>query len=107
MAGADTAQPARKDLPVVGDEAAERPVVLVIDEADPGLAERAGFLWSAHGLLLVVVVIGIAAPSGRCLFLAHRGRPDLVLVQRDEVADDAIVELERALVLGEHGWFDA
>src|SRR5687768_18369015 len=48
VAGARSAQPARQDLAVVGDEASERAVVLVVDEADTRLAEGAGFLWSSH-----------------------------------------------------------
>ena len=58
---ADAAQAARQDLAVVGDEAAERAVILVVDEADARLAERAGLWWASHGLFLVLVVVVVAA----------------------------------------------
>src|SRR6266542_2433343 len=98
---AGSAQAARENLPLIGDESAERAVVLVIDEADPSFAERAAFLWSSHGLILVVVVI-VAAGRGGELFLGHLRSAHLVFVEWDEVADDAVIELERSLVLGKH-----
>src|SRR5687768_959598 len=58
---ADSAQAARQDLAVVGDEAAERAIILVVQEADARLAEGAGLLWASHGLFLVVVVVVAAA----------------------------------------------
>src|SRR4029078_11685060 len=51
--------------------------------------------------LVVVVCIVIAARCGRELFFGLRRRTDFVLVQGDQVANDAVIELERALVLGE------
>src|SRR5262249_42956131 len=93
MARARAAQAARQDLAGVGEEPAEGAVILVVDEAHAGLAERAGLLWAAHRLLLVVVVIrGAGALRGE-LFFRHHRRADLVLVERDEEADDAFVEL--------------
>src|SRR5687767_12483957 len=45
---AHATEPARQDLAVIRDEAAERAVILVVDEPNARLAERAGFLSSAH-----------------------------------------------------------
>src|SRR5688572_24666485 len=100
VARARSAQAARQDLPVVGDEAAERPIILVVDEVDPALAEGTRFLWTAHGLLLVVVVVLIAPRAGRGgeLLFGELRCAKLTIVQRQEVADDAIVEPEGALV---------
>ena len=39
----------------------------------------------------------------RELFFGHRRSADFVLEERDEVTDDAVVELDGALVLGERG----
>src|SRR5919199_894409 len=69
VARADAAQATRQNLPVVGDEAAERAVVLVVHEADARLAERAGLLWAAHRLLLVLVVFVAPPARGGHLFL--------------------------------------
>lgn len=103
VARAGSAEAARKNLALVGDEAAEGAVILVIDPAYASFAERAALLWSSHCRLILVVVV-IVTP--RCLhgelFFTHRRSADFVLVQRDEVADDAIVELERALELGKN-----
>src|SRR4051812_37664603 len=98
MTGADAAQPARQNLAVVGDETAKRTVILVVDESNARLAEWAGFLGSAHGLVLVLIIF-VAPTRGEHLFLGHWRRTDLVFVERDEVAHNAVVELERALVL--------
>src|SRR5919199_6313432 len=100
VARADAAQAARQDLAVVGDEAAERPVVLVVHEPHARLAERAGLLWAAHRLLLVLVVVLAPPARGGDLFLGHRRRAYLVLVERQQVPDDGVVEPERTLVLG-------
>src|SRR5262245_20963149 len=51
---AHAAQAAGQDLSVVGDEAAEGALVLVVDETDAALAEWAGLGWASHGLLLVL-----------------------------------------------------
>src|SRR5678809_1009877 len=56
-------------------------------------------------LILVVVVVTRAPASSGDLFLGHRRRADFVLVQRDEVANDALIELERALELGKRSRF--
>src|SRR6478752_5116504 len=56
-------------------------------------------------LILVVVVVSHAPAAGRDLFLAHRRRADFVLVQRDEIANDALIELERTLILRKRGGF--
>ena len=103
VARAGSTQAARKNLALIRDETAEGAIVLVIDPAHASFAERAAFLWSSHCvLILVVVVIVTARGLSSELFIAHRGCADFVLVQRDQVADDAIVELERALVLGQY-----
>jgi hypothetical protein len=99
VARAGSAQPRGKDLPLIGDEAAERAIVLVIDPADAALAEWAALLWSSHVLILVVVIVVTARCRGQ-VFLGLRRSTDFVLVQRDEVADDSVVELESSLVLG-------
>ncbi len=105
MTCARPTQAARKDLSLVRDETAERAVVLIVDPANASFAERAAFLWSSHDwLILVVVVIVTACCLCRHLFFAHRRCADFVLVQRYQVANDAAVELERALVLWQHGW---
>src|SRR6266567_3984488 len=55
-------------------------------------------------LLLVVVVVLIAPHAcGRELLLAQLGRAELAIMQCQEIADDAVVELERAVVLGKRG----
>ncbi len=101
---AGSTQAARKNLSLIRDETAKGAIVLIIDPAYASFAERAALLWSSHcGLILVVVVIVTARRLGSELFLTHRRSADFVLVQRDEVANDAIVELERALVLRKDG----
>ena len=99
---ARAAQAGGKDLPLIGDETAEGAIVLVVDPADAALAEGAALLWSSHGLILVVVIVVTARCRGQ-VFLGLRWSTDFVLVQRDEVANDSVVELERALVLGQGG----
>src|SRR5947207_1825401 len=102
MSRAGTAQPARQNLAVVGDEAAERAVILVVDKVHARFAERTGFLGSSHGLLLVLVVIRLTTTVGLGeLFFRHRRSTELVLVECDEVTDDTVVELDGPLVLGE------
>lgn len=94
MTRAGSAQAARKNLSLVGDKTAKSAIVLVIDPAYASFAERAAFLWSSHcRLILVVVVIITARGLGGEFFFAHRGGANFVLVQRDQIADDAIVEL--------------
>jgi hypothetical protein len=44
-------------------------------------------------LILVVVVVTRTPASSGDLFLGHRRRADFVLVQRDEIAYDAIIQL--------------
>src|ERR1700712_1554409 len=56
-------------------------------------------------LILVVVVVARAPTSGGDLFLGHRRSADFVLVQRDEVANDALIELQCALVFRKRGRF--
>jgi hypothetical protein len=98
---AGPAQATGKDLPLIGDETSERPVVLVVDPADATLAERTAFLWSSHVCLVLVVVVIVAPRSRRGnVFLAHCGSSDFVLVHRNEVADQSVIEPERALVFG-------
>src|SRR5487761_1926577 len=101
MPRARAAQAAGKNLPVIGDETAQRPVVLVVDEPHAAFAERTGLVLAAHGLILVVVVVMPAGRGGN-LFLAHRRGARVVLVQRQQVAHHAVVQPERALVLGKH-----
>ena len=104
MSRAGSAEPRRKNLSLIGDESAERAVVLVIDPANAPLAKRTAFLWSSHCVLILVVVVIVRASRGlhRELFLAHRRGANFVLVQRDEITNDSVVELERALVFGQH-----
>src|SRR4051812_35310364 len=103
MAGAHAAEAAGQDLPVIGDEAAEGALVLVVDEADARLAEWAGLRWAAHGLLLVLVVVVAALLGERELLFGHRRGADFVLEDGDQVANHAVVQLDRALVLGKPG----
>src|SRR5258708_4116504 len=49
MPRAHAAETARQDLAVIGDEAAESTLVLVIDEADAALAEGTRLRSSTHG----------------------------------------------------------
>ncbi len=101
---AGAAQATRQDLAVIGNEASERAVIFVVDEVHACLAEGTGFLWAAHVLFLVVVVVLIAPHAcGSELFFAQLWCSELAVVQRQEVADDAVVELERAVVLWKHG----
>src|SRR5881227_3740429 len=79
MASADAAQPARQDLAMIGNEAAEGAVILVIDEMNPRLAERTALGWSSHGLLLVLVFVLATASRGGKLFFAHRWCAELIL----------------------------
>lgn len=104
MTRAGSAQAAGENLALIRDETAEGAIVLVVDPAYASFAERAALLWSSHcGLILVVVVIVTARCLCSKLLFAHRWGADFMLVQRDQIADDAIVELERALVLREYG----
>src|SRR4051812_2011867 len=98
MPRAHAAQAAREDLPVVGDEASEGALVLVVDEAHTGLTEWASLRWASHRLLLVVVVVFAALLRQRELFLAHRRSADFMLVDREQIADHGGVELHGALV---------
>src|SRR6476661_7760172 len=101
MPRAHAAQAARQDLAVVGDEAAEGALVLVVDETDPALAERAGLGWASHGLLLLVVVVLAPLLRESELLFGHRRGADFILEEREQVAHDTAVELQRALVLGD------
>src|SRR5882757_7228659 len=67
-----------------------------------------GTSWLGGASIFLLVVIEVAATLrlGHLLF-GHRRSAELVLVERDEIANDAVVELERALVLGQRGWFGA
>src|SRR5512140_715445 len=56
-------------------------------------------------LILVVVIVTHAPATGGELFLAHRRSADFVLMQRDEIANDALIELQCALVLRKRGGF--
>src|SRR5258705_137141 len=94
MPRAHAAQTAGQDLSVIGDEAAERALVLVVDEADARLAERAGFRWAAHGLLLVVVVvIATLLREGDLLFVLRR-RAVFVLDAGDEEPGPHVIQTE-------------
>src|SRR2546423_4120430 len=101
MTRADAAQTRRKNLALIGYETAEGAIVLVVDPADAAFAERTALLWSSHWWLILVVVIVVTARRGSEIFLGLRRSTDFVLVQRHEIANDAVVELECALVLGE------
>src|SRR5689334_19573014 len=102
MARACTTQTARQNLAMVRNESAERAVIFVVDEVHTRLAERAGLLWASHCLLLVLVVILVATTvGGGELFFRHRRSAELVLVESDQVANDALVELDGSVVLGE------
>jgi len=105
MTRAGSAQSARQNLSLIGNEATESAIILVVDPAHAAFAERTAFLWSSHCRLILVVVVIVTASRSlhRELFLTHCRSTHFVLVQRDEVADDAVVELERALVLRQHG----
>src|SRR5690349_2284637 len=48
MSCAHTAQTAGENLAMVRDEAAERAIILVVDEVHARLAERTGLLWPSH-----------------------------------------------------------
>src|SRR5258708_9244246 len=63
-----------------------------------------GTSWLGGASIFLLVVIEIAtALSLSHLLLGHRRRSELVLVERDEVANDPIVKLECALVFGKRG----
>src|SRR5260370_34568095 len=63
-----------------------------------------GTAWLGGASIFHLVVIEIAtALSLSHLLLGHRRRSELVLVERDEVANDPIVKLECALVFGKRG----
>src|SRR6185503_11800524 len=100
MTRAGSAQPAGKDFSLIGDETAQRAVVLVVDPAHSSLAKGTALLWSTHCHLILVVVVIVAASRRlqRNLFVTQGRSADFVLVERDEVTNDAFVELERALV---------
>jgi hypothetical protein len=95
MTRARAAQPRRQNLSLIGNEASERAVVLIVDPPNAALAEWAAFLWSSHCWLILVVVIVVTARCRGQVFLGLRRSTHFVLVQRDEVADDTIVEAER------------
>src|SRR4029078_8242098 len=99
---ARAAEATRKNLSLIGYEPSKPAIVLVIDPANAALAERAAFLWSSHVCLVLVVVVIVAPGSRRGnFFLAHCRSSDFVLVHRDEVADQSVIEPQRALVLGQ------
>src|SRR5262249_55534555 len=50
-------------------------------------------------LFLVVVIVVTTVARGHQVLIGHRWGADLVLEQRDQVANDSIVESERALEL--------
>src|SRR5215210_2012767 len=62
-----------------------------------------GSSFVVFSLLILVVVIVVTARCRGQVFLGLRRSTDFMLVQRDEVADDSVIELERALVLGQGG----
>src|SRR5258708_38707570 len=63
-----------------------------------------GTSWLGGASIFLLVVIEIAtALSLSHLLLGHRRRSELVLVERDEVANDPIVKLVCALVFGKRG----
>jgi len=51
--------------------------------------------------LVLVVVLITTAVGGGDLFLGHRGSAELVLIERDEVTDDTVIELDGSLVFGQ------
>ena len=84
---------------MIGDEAAERSVILVVHVVDAAFAEGAGFSWSSPGLILVLVFFYTASRRGQ-FFLGLRGGAQLMLIKSDEIAHQTVVELECALELG-------
>ena len=104
MPRARSAEPRGKNLAVIRDEASERAVILVVDEVHTRLAERTRFGGSSHVhghfLFLVVVIVLIATRvGGRELLFGEFGRAELTIVQRQEVANETVVEAQGALVL--------
>src|SRR3954463_10542265 len=102
MTRANSTKTRGEDLALVGDEASERAVILIVDPANAALAERAALLLSSHCRLILVVVIVVTARSGNEIFFRLRWSTDFVLVQREQVANNSIVQPERSLVLREH-----
>lgn len=83
---------------MVGNETAESAVVFVVDVVDAGLTEWAGLFGSSHDLVLVFVVI-VAETRRSQLFFGDWRCSQLVLVEGDEVADNAVIEFERSFKL--------
>src|SRR4051812_32302293 len=67
-----------------------------------------GTSWLGGASIFLLIVIHFAATRGFGeLLFAHRWSAEVVLVQGDEIANDAFVELDGALVLGQRGRFGA
>src|SRR3954471_16096456 len=64
------------------------------------------WLGGASIFLLIVVHFPATRGFGELLF-AHRWSAEVVLVQGDQVANDAFIQLDGALVLGQRGRFGA
>src|SRR5688500_5695281 len=63
--------------------------------------------WVGAWLFLVLLFFLAARIRERELFLGEFRRAELVLVHREQVSDDAVVQLEGALVLRQRGRFRA
>src|SRR4051812_40687525 len=92
MPRAHAAQAAGQDLTMIGDEAAEGPLILIVDETHTRLAEGACLGWSTHGLLLVLIVVFAALLRERELLFGHRRGADFMLEDGEQVADHTVVE---------------
>src|SRR5579862_4542244 len=67
-----------------------------------------GTSWLGGASIFLLIVVHLAATSGfGQFFFRHRRSAEVVLMQGDQIANDPVVELERALVLGQGGWLRA
>src|SRR3954471_6632060 len=67
-----------------------------------------GTSWLGGASIFLLIVVHFAATRGFGeLLFAHRWSAEVVLVQGDEITNDAFVELDGALVLGQRGRFGA
>src|SRR5438067_1945111 len=67
-----------------------------------------GSSWLGGASIFLLIVVHLAATRGfGKLLFAHRWSAEVVLVQSDEIAEHAFVELDGALVLRQRGRFGA
>src|SRR5690606_14276703 len=96
MPRAHLGHPTRQELALLGHQAAQRALILVVHVPDARLTERAVLCWTSHDLVLLLVVVLVTRSTRGDRH--WRGR--LTLVQHYQIAEQLLVELQQTLVLG-------